>query len=503
MKVMRTYFLSLIAAVFLVGCTSSFSAKKFTSASAASEDSQSLAHGTPAPSVAVTPPSSAVLPGHVTVPSPPAPADSGSSSSNSSSSSTSVSIDLWAPSVNQNFAPEFWTTLSSQITTSAGSIVKVEYFVSGQSVCVAPLNAPYNCSYKTPSQAGSYNLTVQATNSYGAVSTKQIIFTISSGASSGYTATTTPVLSPVGGQTAVAPDGYSIAFDDEFNNNFNGAPNPAYWDYDVDANINNELQCYTENRRDNVRVENRTVDNVSDGVLVLQLRKESYPCAYAGNRTFSYTSGGIQSRTKGWGAFKVDMSFGRYEIRAKLPSGRGTWPAIWLLGDSALGSWPNSGEIDIMEQVGYDEANGVNRFYSTIHKNISLGGAWPTQTGSDGLGHSLDIDEAPSKSWHVFALDWTPSSLTFYVDGKIVGTRTIAWDQTFQYYDSMVRSQLAPQGTAMSWPFGRDTPGHQFDMILNLAWGGGWGGATGVDDRIFDQGAVEMLVDYVRVYRKN
>lgn len=300
-----------------------------------------------------------------------------------------------------------------------------------------------------------------------------------------------------------SPGAYSLAFSDEFNPTSTGAPNSQYWDYNVDAHINNEEQCYTENRRDNVRVENRVVDGKQNGVLVLQLKREAYVCPYAQSRTFSYTSGGITTRTKGWGPIKVDMSFGRYEIRAKIPKGRGTWPAIWLLGESSLGSWPRSGEIDIMEAVGYDEANGRNRFYSTIHKDTGAGGAWPVQTNTSGLGHSIDLNEPPSQNWHVFAMDWTPSSITFYVDGKVVGMRTIMWDQPGQWFDSITRSQAAVQGTPISWPFARETSGHQFYMILNLAWGGGWGGAQGLDTTIFDQGPVEMLVDYVRVYKKN
>ncbi len=99
--------------------------------------------------------------------------------------------------------------------------------------------------------------------------------------------------------------------------------------------------------------------------------------------------------------------------------------------------------------------------------------------------------------------NWTPTTLTFTVDGKIVGVRTIAWDSIFQFYPNMDRVQLAPQGSPMSWPFARETPGHQFYMILNLAWGGGWGGAAGIDETIFNNGPIEMLVDYVRVYKKN
>lgn len=154
--------------------------------------------------------------------------------------------------------------------------------------------------------------------------------------------------------------GYSIYFADEFNNLYNGAPNHAVWDYDVNYHRNGEVQCYTENRRQNVRVETRVVNGQYKGVLVLQARKENWACPYAGSQVFAYTSGSIMTRKKSWGDILVDMPHGRYEIRAKVPdTGSGTWPAIWLLGSSDLGSWPNSGEIDIMEQYGAEAARRV------------------------------------------------------------------------------------------------------------------------------------------------
>ncbi len=299
-------------------------------------------------------------------------------------------------------------------------------------------------------------------------------------------------------------EGYSVFFADEFHNLHGGAPNPATWDYDVDYQRNDEAQCYTDNRRENVRVEERMIDGVANGVLVLQTRKENYPCPYASGRVFEYTSGSIMTRKRDWKQILVDMPFGRYEVRAKVPKGRGTWPAIWLLGESKLGGWPNSGEIDIMEQVGYDEERGKYAFYSTLHRNGQQR-PWPTQLGSHtGMGHELILNEPPSARFHTFRLDWTPVSLEFFVDGQRVSKRTIQWDNLFAEDAGFFRDQTANSFDDLGWPFGRPAAQNaQFFMILNLAFGGGWGGAAGIDTSIFDRGNVEMLVDYVRVYKKN
>jgi beta-glucanase (GH16 family) len=297
------------------------------------------------------------------------------------------------------------------------------------------------------------------------------------------------------------PVGYKMYFNDEFENKYSGAPNPANWDYTIDYTINGEDQCYTDNRRENVRVEHRSTEGYTNGYLVLQLRKEQFPCKQDANKTYQYTSGSIQTRKRAWGNYLVDMPHGRYEIRAKIPAGRGTWPAIWLLGDSSLGGWPNSGEIDIMEIVGYEEVKGLYRSHSTIHRNPSVG-MWPNQWGTTGQGQDYYHNVPLSNDFHVWAMEWTPTTLTFYVDGKVVDKRVVVGDR-IEIHNSFIRSEFEGSGTPLGWPFSRETPGAQFRMLLNLAWGGGWGGQEGLDDAIFGKGDVEMLVDYVRVYVKN
>jgi predicted xylan-binding protein with Ca-dependent carbohydrate-binding module/glycosyl hydrolase family 16 len=305
---------------------------------------------------------------------------------------------------------------------------------------------------------------------------------------------------PAGGATP--PPGYYVHWADEFDDLYSGAPNHNWWDYRIDYVTNNELQCFTDNRRENVRVETRTIDGQPNGVLVLQLRKESWPCKQAGYATYGYTSGGIITRARNWGPPKVEMPFGRYEIRAKLPKGKGTWPAVWLVGESSLGAWPNSGEIDIMEQVGFEEAQGINKLYSTLHKQTANGNSWPNFTNSTGMGQFIELNEPVSTKFHIYRMDWEPGRLTFYVDGNIVGTRVMDWNGWTEWHDSFVRAEMPNTSTPLGWPFAMETPGARFDMIVNLAWGGGWGGMQGIDDSIFSQGPVEMLVDYVRIYKK-
>lgn len=224
-----------------------------------------------------------------------------------------------------------------------------------------------------------------------------------------------------------------------------GLPDNTKWGYDVGGSGwgNNELQYYTDSRLENARVEN--------GNLIIEARKE----AYGGK---NYTSARLVSRNKG------DWKYGRIEVKAKLPGGRGTWPAIWMLPtDWVYGAWPASGEIDIMEYVGYDP--GI--VHGTVHTeayNHSIG----TQVGA-----SYSVPNAET-AFHVYAIEWDESKIDFFVDGN-------------KYFT------FNNQGTWQKWPFDQ-----RFHLILNIAIGGNWGGVQGVDDNIFP---VKMEIDYVRVYQ--
>jgi beta-glucanase (GH16 family) len=224
-----------------------------------------------------------------------------------------------------------------------------------------------------------------------------------------------------------------------------GLPDPAKWAYDVggDGWGNQELQFYTANRMANAEVK--------DGKLIIRARKEEYEGR-------QYTSARLV--TKG----KAEWTYGWYEVRAKLPKGRGTWPAIWMLGVNwSYGNWPAIGEIDIMEHVGYDQG----KVHGTIHCK-----AYNHVAGTQKSGSVVVADV--SEEFHVYALNWTKNAIEIHIDGK-------------KYFT------FGNEGRGSdSWPF--DKP---FYLLLNVAVGGGWGGLMGVDDSVFPQA---MEVDYVRVY---
>ena len=247
----------------------------------------------------------------------------------------------------------------------------------------------------------------------------------------------------------MAPKEYTFSekpiWQDEFE--YSGKPDPARWGYELGGSGwgNNELQNYTNN------LENA---QVKDGQLTITARKET-----SGTRQFS----SARLLTKG----KGDFLYGKIEVKAKLPMGVGTWPAIWMLAtDSNYGTqyWPDNGEIDIMEHVGFDQ----NRVHANIHTK-----AFNHAIGTN-KGDKIDVPTA-STEFHVYSCEWQPDYISFAVDGK----QYFRFDRISSYNWSQ-------------WPFDRK----QF-LLLNIAVGGNWGGQKGVDENIFPQ---SMVVDYVRVY---
>jgi beta-glucanase (GH16 family) len=236
--------------------------------------------------------------------------------------------------------------------------------------------------------------------------------------------------------------GWSLDFDDEFDHA--GAPDPAKWTPELGYVRNEEAQYYTA-RPENVRVEN--------GMLVIEAHKERY-------QGFSYTSASITTFDH------RQFLYGRVEVRAKLPAGLGTWPAIWLLGaDINQVGWPACGEIDIMENVGHEPL----RIYGTVHTPAY------NHTLKTSKGGTIEI-ESPSDGFHVYGVEWSPDRVDFFVDER-------------RYFTF----QNERRGNAV-WPF--DKPQY---LILNLAIGGDWGGERGIDDQLFPH---RSLIDYVRVYRR-
>jgi beta-glucanase (GH16 family) len=244
--------------------------------------------------------------------------------------------------------------------------------------------------------------------------------------------------------TSAFAQNWSLIWADEFN--YTGLPDPEKWVYDVggDGWGNNELQYYTKNREENARVE--------DGRLVIEARKESYSGS-------DYTSARLLTSGKG------DWLYGRVEVRAKLPGGRGAWPAIWMLPTNwEYGGWPASGEIDIMEYVGYDP----NVVHFTVHTD-AFNHSINTQVGTSAI-----LDD-PESNYYTYAIEWFPDRIDFFVDDEL--------QFTFENQNK----------TFSEWPFDK-----AFHLILNIAIGGDWGNVEGVDDTLFPK---TMEVDYVRVYK--
>ena len=247
------------------------------------------------------------------------------------------------------------------------------------------------------------------------------------------------IVPPVPGQK-------TLVWSDEFD--YTGLPDASKWGYDTDGNANgwgnNEKQYYTKGRLQN--------SEVKGGYLYINAIKEDF-------QGFKYTSARLVTRTKG------DWLYGRIEVKAKLPDGRGMWPAIWMLPtDWAYGDWPKSGEIDIMENVGYDPFVIVASSHTESYNHI-LG----TQKSN-----KMTVADCYT-NFHVYALEWEASEYRIYVDDALYFT-------------------FKNEGTGSKvWPYDK-----RFHLLLNVAVGGNWGGVQGIDDTIFPR---SMIVDYVRVYQ--
>ncbi|MBC8126871.1 MAG: glycoside hydrolase family 16 protein [Gloeobacteraceae cyanobacterium ES-bin-144] len=238
--------------------------------------------------------------------------------------------------------------------------------------------------------------------------------------------------------------GWKLVWSDEFEKP--GLPDPAKWGYEVGFVRNKEKQFYTDSRHENARVE--------DGKLIIEARKEKLKGA-------EFTSASVI--TKGHG----EWTYGRIEVRAKLPAARGTWPAIWMLPNNRdQVRWPMCGEIDIMEHVGHD----AGKIHATLHS-----GAFNHTKGTQRSG-TLQIPTFATE-FHTYSMDWSAERIAMQIDGK-----------NYAAFDKK------PGNTEAEWPFNKP-----FYLILNLAIGGAWGGQKGIDDTAFPQ---RMEVDFVRVYRR-
>ena len=253
-----------------------------------------------------------------------------------------------------------------------------------------------------------------------------------------------------------APEGYQLVWQDEFDGNYGYAPNengvprtelnPDYWTHEVKNAgwVNHELQNYVNHKTP----EGKLVTELRNGKLRITALKEN-------GKVYS---GRVYAKVKeGW-------KYGYIEASIKLPKGKGTWPAFWMMPVN-FRSWPADGEIDIMEEVGYHP----DYVSSSLHANAHV--------HSDGtqVTHEMKCAGAEGE-FHTYAILWTAKNITTYVDGKV----QLSYDNRGLGRDD--------------WPY--DDP---FYVIFNLAWGGDWGGAQGVDESALP---ATMEVDYIRVFQK-
>ena len=236
-------------------------------------------------------------------------------------------------------------------------------------------------------------------------------------------------------------ENWKLVWSDEFA--YSGSPHAENWGYETGYIRNRELQYYTD-ELDNVRVE--------DGLCIIRAR-------LAGKD--SITSASINTYDR------KDFLYGRIEVRAQIPSALGSWPAIWMLGTnrSELG-WPACGEIDIMEHVGYDP----DRIHANIHTK-----AYNHVMGTN-KGNQIGVKD-PWSDFHIYAVEWFDDHLDFFMDDSLY----------FSFENDMA-------GNNDTWPF--DKPHY---LLLNLAYGGSWGGSKGLDTSLLP---LEYKIDYVRYYQK-
>ena len=243
------------------------------------------------------------------------------------------------------------------------------------------------------------------------------------------------------------PAGYQLVWRDEFNDPSLIMPDAKEWWYETAEPgwVNNELQTYVAGRTGDI-----ITADVSDGTLKIRAIKD-------GNRVYSAR---VNTR-KNW-------TYGYFEARLKLPEGKGTWPAFWMM-PSVWSGWPEGGEIDIMEHVGCVPTE----VSSSIHCKAYYHAIGTQKTAARKVAGVMD-------EFHTYALEWTPEYIKTYVDGK----------QLFYYNPD----DYAKGRNADTWPFNKP-----FELKLNLAWGGDWGGMMGVDESCLP---ATYEIDYVRVFQK-
>lgn len=323
-----------------------------------------------------------------------------------------------------------------------------------------------------------------ASSASSSVASSAVSSSVSSAVSSS-SASSSPNKSSASSSATSTATKWKLVWSDEFNGT---AIDPTKWSYEKNCwgGGNNEQQCYTDQDKNAF---------VKDGLLNIVAVKEDFTGpdspegTGAATKTLPYTSARLRTKNL------QEWTFGRFEIRAKLPQGQGTWPAIWMLPtDSPYGGWAAGGEIDIMEAVNLGTRTTVDgvlqapetRVYGTLH----YGRAWPGNTSS-GDPYTLPNGVNPADDFHTYALEWEDGEIRWYVDGVHYATQRKAGWYSQYTVDGILTN--APDGA----PFDDKSAYH---LLLNLAVGGAWAGNTnnkGIDASVFPQ---KMQVDYVKVY---
>ncbi|NLM49079.1 MAG: glycoside hydrolase family 16 protein [Epulopiscium sp.] len=232
--------------------------------------------------------------------------------------------------------------------------------------------------------------------------------------------------------------------------------NMSNWSFDRPDNgrYNGEIQSYTNKNA-----------YIKDGKLIIEARKEDF--TEPDGKTYHYTSSKLITQGK------KKWTYGKFEIRAKMPEGKGIWPAIWMMPEDEFyyGRWPVCGEIDIMELLG----DTPNKVYGTMHFGLP-------HKQSQGI-YTLPEGESFAEDFHVYSIEWEPGEIRWYIDGNL-------YHKESEWY-----SKAADKTNAYHYPapFNQD-----FFLILNISVGGGWPGNPD-ETTVFPQ---QMVVDYVRVYQK-
>jgi beta-glucanase (GH16 family) len=287
------------------------------------------------------------------------------------------------------------------------------------------------------------------------------------------------IVASLGEQQAAEPNAneWKLTWSDDFDGK---EIDRTKWDFELgngffnyDANIwisgwgNNELQYYTREPENTF---------VKDGMLHIRAVKESY-------NGCGYTSAKLKTRKRD-GSPLFNQKYGKFEFRAKLPTGKGVWPALWMLPqEEKYGGWPSSGEIDLMEAKGQEPT----KVLGTLH----FGSRWPANTH---ISKDYILPERGTiADFHLYSLEWEPGEIRWSVDDQLYSTQSFWWSSGKN--DGSKGLKPAIEADLNPWPAPFDQP---FYLVMNVAVGGQF---LGNPDKttLFP---VEMLVDYVRVYEK-